>query len=68
MKIESTVDSGTTVRLYLPRTEPIALNPSIEAPSAAAASADAKILIIDGDPDVRGFLSESLATLGLKPS
>ena len=67
MKIESTVDCRNH-------------GPPLSAPDGAyratrrsrrlrrSGLCHAKILIIDGDPDVRGFLSESLATLGLKPS
>jgi signal transduction histidine kinase/CheY-like chemotaxis protein len=64
VKIESAVGVGTTVRLYLPCTEPVILNPTMEAAAELVSTPAAKILIIDDDPDVRGFLAESLETLG----
>jgi PAS domain S-box-containing protein len=64
VRIESAVGDGTTVRVYLPRTDPAPVDQSTGTASTATCSAAARILIVDDDPDVRGFLAESLEALG----
>lgn len=67
VRLASAPGAGTTVRLFLPRTEarPRDLDerPIGIAPVAPAAT----ILVVDDDPDVRAFLTESLASLGYDP-
>jgi len=64
VRIESTPGSGTVVRLYLRRTDALPrkfdeqeLIDRVQRPAAT-------ILVVDDDPDVRAFLTESLDSLG----
>lgn len=52
------------MRLYLCRTDTIPTEAAEQAGMATADGPVARILVIDDDPDVRSFLSESLASLG----
>jgi PAS domain S-box-containing protein len=67
VKIYSELDSGTTVKLYLPRLTP---EPAIEAETAAAqpeirrAKEGETILVVEDDPDVRAYTMEALESLG----
>ena len=66
-RIESTPGKGTTVRLLFRKADAAGgeIVPSIEEPKAAAhSSAQATILVIDDDPDVRGFIVEALEEQG----
>jgi len=64
VRITSIVGAGTTVRLYLRCTDAIPNEVAEQAVMTVADGSAARILVIDDDPDVRGFLSESLAALG----
>jgi CheY-like chemotaxis protein len=67
LRIDSEVGRGTTVSILLPVTEaPVRDEAAPGAPGSASASAgaSARVLVIDDDPDVRAFLSESLEGLG----
>jgi signal transduction histidine kinase/ActR/RegA family two-component response regulator len=67
VKIYSELDSGTTVKLYLPR---LTLEPAIEAETAATepeirrAKEGETILVVEDDPDVRAYTMEALESLG----
>jgi PAS domain S-box-containing protein len=66
-RIESTPGKGTTVRLLFRKADEAAgeIAPSAEEPQAASRSpAPATILVIDDDPDVRGFIVEALEEQG----
>ena len=66
LKIDSHVGAGTAVHLYLPRTS---LAPEAEEePRAAreAEPADARILVVDDDPDVRQVTVEMLRQIGYR--
>lgn len=66
-RIESVPGQGTTVRLYFPRASeaagqgPAATGTSDDQPERASA---ASVLVVDDDPDVRGFIVASLEDLG----
>ena len=64
VRIESAVGTGTTVRLYLRRTETAPIDTPEETVRPSVAAFVAKILVVDDDTDVRSFLAESLAALG----
>jgi PAS domain S-box-containing protein len=67
VRIDSAEGVGTKVHLILPRAEAAAAA-EVEAARVAtaeqAAAGGATILVIDDDPDVRGFLAETLEGLG----
>jgi signal transduction histidine kinase len=66
-RIESAPDEGTTVRLFLRRTDAAALAEEASQDGAAGAgAASASILVVDDDPDVRRLLVECLEALGYK--
>ena len=63
-RIEQNLPEGTSVALWLPWVE---VAPRIDHPAAERApfaTYEARVLVVDDDPDVRLFLSESLQTLG----
>jgi CheY-like chemotaxis protein len=64
VRIESSPDGGTVVRLYLRTTQALPLE--CEHPKAVAEVPHLRstILVVDDDPDVRAFLADSLASLG----
>ena len=68
-RIESAPGSGTSVSIYL-RTagQPDLFPAAVEGDSAEAPAArsSASILVIDDDPDVRGFIVEALAEQGYR--
>jgi signal transduction histidine kinase/ActR/RegA family two-component response regulator len=68
VRIESTVGTGTIVRLLLRSTErvPDGIDEHAHDQEQSHGLTTAKILVVDDDPDVRNFLSESLATLGFE--
>jgi PAS domain S-box-containing protein len=67
-RIESRPGEGTTVRLYFRRAEDagIAAGATGVAEEGASSSAEsaARVLVVDDDPDVRGFVVSSLEDLG----
>jgi CheY-like chemotaxis protein len=66
-RIESQPGRGTTVRLYLPKTEAqIGLGVEPDAASGAASGLAATILVIDDDPDIGHVLVASLETFGYR--
>jgi signal transduction histidine kinase/ActR/RegA family two-component response regulator len=69
--IESAVGQGTTVSLYLPRTEaaaPVRLHPAAQARSEAEASVPgARILLVEDDPRVRAATVGALEDLEYDP-
>ena len=63
VRILSRLREGTTVQIYLPRaTEAAALGPGPA--SQLQAAADAHILVVDDDPDVRWITAEDLREIG----
>ncbi|HLG81576.1 MAG TPA: ATP-binding protein [Bradyrhizobium sp.] len=64
VRIESAIGSGTVVRLLLRSTEPVPDAADPRARQEQPNGVTATIMVVDDDPDVRNFLSESLATLG----
>src|SRR6202047_372058 len=63
VRILSRLREGTTVQIYLPRaTEAAALGPGPA--SQLEAAADAHILVVDDDPDVRWITAEDLREIG----
>ena len=68
--IESTVGKGTTVSLYLPRTEAVAeirLHPSAQASEGDIHVAGARILLVEDDPRVRTATLGALEDLDYEP-
>jgi CheY-like chemotaxis protein len=69
-RIESAPGVGTTVKIYFRAAEDAVAAGEAEGESAAAPERRSKprasILVIDDDPDVRGFICESLAEQGYK--
>jgi PAS domain S-box-containing protein len=67
VKIYSEVGDGTTVKIYLPRYHAAGDEESVEqaAPIAPRASGEV-ILVVEDDPDVRGYSVESLTELGYR--
>jgi CheY-like chemotaxis protein len=63
VRIESTQDVGTVVRLYLRRADALPRKFEQEVVDKVVGPA-ATVLVVDDDPDVRAFLSESLDSLG----
>jgi PAS domain S-box-containing protein len=65
VRIDSRPGLGTTVTIYLKRTgaEAVEVGPSAH-PERLAATAAAKILVVDDDADVRRVLVESVESLG----
>jgi len=65
-RIDSRPGGGTTVKLYFRRAEEPAEEASAEGRKAARKSArrKASVLVVDDDPDVRAFISASLADYG----
>jgi PAS domain S-box-containing protein len=65
VSIESEVGAGTTVRLYLPRTEERALpEERAETGASPAASPSRRILVVEDDEDVRRFVTLLLRDIG----
>ncbi len=64
VRLESLVGRGTVVRLMLRSTEPAPAERDEPAPIQKVGTCAGKILVIDDDPDVRSFLTESLFSLG----
>jgi PAS domain S-box-containing protein len=65
--IESREGSGTTVRIYLPRSQASTAAPEAER-SAAAPVPNATVLVVEDDADVREMVIEMLSDLGYRTS
>jgi len=64
-RIESAPGKGTTVRLFLRRTELPVAEALAEAEDGGGGQArSARVLVVDDDPELRRFLADSLDTLG----
>lgn len=66
-RIESRPGEGTTVRLYFPKAEGVSETADGDAASERTdgiVGQSAKVLVVDDDPDVRGFVVSSLEELG----
>lgn len=63
--IYSEPNNGTTVKLYLPRSQSreVPRDPA-PAPSGPVASGKERILVVEDDPDVRAFINLALGSLG----
>jgi signal transduction histidine kinase len=66
VRIESTPEIGTVVRLYLRRTEAPLRDLEEHDFDDAEQGVPATVLVVDDDPDVRGFLADSLDALGCR--
>jgi len=63
VRIASRIREGTTVQIYLPRTsEPVA--PSSRRVVRAQGSGEARIFVVDDDPEVRWVTAEALRAMG----
>ncbi|MFK4562906.1 response regulator [Bradyrhizobium ottawaense] len=67
VRIDSTPGAGTTVRLYLRRTDGRSRDEQQPRLPAAGEAPQATVLVVDDDPDVRAFLKDSLDSLGYEP-
>ena len=69
--IESELGRGTTVSIYLPRTEPAAapvrLHPAMQRPEGEVHVAGARILLVEDDPRVRAATVGALEDLDYEP-
>jgi signal transduction histidine kinase/ActR/RegA family two-component response regulator len=68
--IESEVGKGTTVSIYLPRTEaaaPVRVHPAVQRSEAEAHVAGARILLVEDDPRVRTATVGALEDLDYEP-
>ena len=66
VRIESKPEIGTVVRLYLRRTEAPLCDLEEHNSDDAEQGVPATVLVVDDDPDVRGFLADSLDALGCR--
>jgi signal transduction histidine kinase/CheY-like chemotaxis protein len=65
VKIESAPGEGTTVRLYLPRTDEEPATPHAEPPAAPPQGAGGEtVLVVEDDPGVLDIVVETMADLG----
>jgi signal transduction histidine kinase/ActR/RegA family two-component response regulator len=64
VRIESTPGRGTVVRLYLRRTDAVPRKLEQQEAVDKVQGPAATVLVVDDDPDVRAFLTESLDSLG----
>ncbi|MGQ0588807.1 MAG: PAS domain S-box protein [Sphingosinicella sp.] len=66
LRIDSREGEGTAVHILLPRVEAeaAAVEGSFAPATPGARGAGGRILVVDDDPDVRGFLAEALGDLG----
>jgi signal transduction histidine kinase len=64
VRIESRPGHGTTVRLYLRRTNALPRKLDEQEAVDKVQGRPATVLVVDDDPDVRAFLTESLDSLG----
>ena len=62
--IERNIPHGTSVVLWLPCTEVAARIEPVTAGPIPSVAYEARVLVVDDDPDVRLFLSETLQNLG----
>jgi len=67
-RINSIEGQGTTIRLYFKRAEGEVEAQHETAKAGAAGKRNASILVIDDDPDVRGFIAASLGDYGYRVS
>lgn len=65
VEIASAPGAGTTVRIFLPRAEAEARDPTVINRAIMAGSGQ-KILLVEDDPSVRRFVDELLVSLGYK--
>jgi signal transduction histidine kinase/ActR/RegA family two-component response regulator len=68
--IESEVGKGTTVSIYLPRTEvaaPVRLHPAVQRSESEAHVPGARILLVEDDPRVRTATVDALEDLDYDP-
>jgi CheY-like chemotaxis protein len=64
LHIDSRLDRGTTVNVYLPRARRVSAAARERDPLSAAAHERATIMVVDDDPDVREVAVSSLESLG----
>jgi PAS domain S-box-containing protein len=65
-RIERNVPRGTAIVLWMPCVEVAVTTERASVGPVPSASFDARVLVVDDDPDVRLFLSETLRTLGFE--
>ena len=64
MRIDSTLDRGTTIELFLPATEAEPSGENLEGPASFEWLADKRLVLIDDDDAVRTVLSEQFRDAG----
>jgi PAS domain S-box-containing protein len=64
VRIRSRLGEGTTVSIYLPRTQRVPVGADADAAEPAPQRTRARILLIDDDPDVREVVAAGLEGLG----
>lgn len=67
VRIESALGIGTTIRLYLRKTAELSCRNEETRTVEPAYRAQATVLVVDDDPDVRTFLNDTLDGLGYNP-
>ena len=67
--IDSEVGSGTTISIFLPAANEAGMTADDDAsPQFWPVGNGQAVLVVDDDPDVRGYVVECLATLGYRPA
>lgn len=68
ISVYSEPDNGTAIRLYLPRSHEVPHDFTAEAPASAEVTVlpDARVLIVEDDPDLRSLTRSIVEGLGLK--
>jgi CheY-like chemotaxis protein len=66
IKIYSEMGHGTTVKLYLPRSEAMAASDTHAAPARSIASGGEAILVVEDDEPIRQFIVRQLQQLGYR--
>ncbi len=66
INVDSEVDQGTTIRIYLPHRQPLARVKSADPTSTAMPGGKETVLVVEDDSAVRAVLKRSLSRLGYR--